>query len=96
MGNAMRIFRTTPQAYEVIRAQIDAAFGYPYFSDPENPTVATTETCMPPVESATKDADGNCYIALADEHSTLPQIAPALAALIANQTLVEVSSLPQT
>jgi hypothetical protein len=92
----MRIFRTSPQAYETIRAQIDAAFRYPYFSDPENPTVATTETCMPPVESATKDADGNCYIALADEHSTLPQIAPALAALIANQTLVEVPSLPQT
>jgi hypothetical protein len=92
----MRIFCASPQAYEAIRAQIDAAFGYPYFSDPENPTVATTETCMPPVESATKDADGNCYIALADEHSTLPQIAPALAALIANQTLVEVPSLPQT
>jgi hypothetical protein len=90
----MRIFRTSPQAYEAIRAQIDAAFGYPYFSDPENPTVATTETCMPPVESAITDADGNCYIALADEHSTLPQIAPALAALIANQTLIEVSSLP--
>jgi hypothetical protein len=92
----MRIFRTSPQAYEAIRAQIDAAFGYPYFSDPENPTVATTETCMPPVESATKDADGNAYITLADEHSKLPQIAPALAALIANQTLVEVPSLPQT
>jgi hypothetical protein len=90
----MRIFRTSPQAYETIRAQIDAAFGYPYFSDAGNPTVATTETCMPPVESATKDADGNCYIALADEHSTLPQIAPALAALIADKTIIEVSSLP--
>jgi hypothetical protein len=90
----MRIFRTTPQAYEAIRAQIDAAFGYPYFSDPENPTVATTETCMPPVESAITDTDGNCYITLADEHSTLPQIAPALAALIADKTIIEVSSLP--
>jgi hypothetical protein len=91
----MRIFRTSPQAYEAIRAQIDAAFGYPYFSDPENPTVATTETCMPPVKSAITDADGNAYIALADEHSTLPQIAPALAALIADKTLIEVSSLPE-
>jgi hypothetical protein len=90
----MRIFCTSPQAYEAIRAQIDAAFGYPYFSDPENPTVATTETCMPPVESATKDADGNCYIALADEHSTLPQIAPALAALLADGALTETESLP--
>jgi hypothetical protein len=94
MGHAMRIFRTYPQAYEAIRAQIDAVFGYPYFSDPENPTVATTETCMPPVESAITDADGNCYIALADEHSTLPQIAPALAALLADGTLTETESLP--
>jgi hypothetical protein len=90
----MRIFRTTPQAYEAIRAQIDAAFGYPYFSDAENPGVPTTESCMVPVESATKDADGNAYITLADEHSTLPQIAPALAALLADGTLTETNSLP--
>jgi hypothetical protein len=49
---------------------------------------------MPPVESAITDADGNCYIALADEHSTLPQIAPALAALLADGTLTETESLP--
>jgi hypothetical protein len=90
----MRIFRTTPQAYEAIRAQIDAAFGYPYFSDAGNPTVATTESCMAPVESAIRDEDGNAYIALADEHSTLPQIAPALAALLADGTLTETESLP--
>jgi hypothetical protein len=94
MGHTMRIFRTTPQAYEAIRAQIDAAFGYPYFSDPENPTVATTESCMAPVENAIRDEDGNAYIALADEHSTLPQIAPALAALLADGTLTETELLP--
>jgi hypothetical protein len=49
---------------------------------------------MPPVESAITDTDGNCYIALADEHSTLPQIAPALAALLADGTLTEAESLP--
>jgi hypothetical protein len=90
----MIIFRTSPQAYEAIRAQIDAAFGYPYFSDPENPTVATTESCMRPVEFAIRDKDGNAYITLADEHSTLPQIAPALAALLADGTLTETESLP--
>jgi hypothetical protein len=49
---------------------------------------------MPPIESAIRHEDGNAYIALADEHSTLPQIAPALAALIADKTIIEVSSLP--
>jgi hypothetical protein len=49
---------------------------------------------MAPVESAIRDEDGNRYIALADEHSTLPQIAPALAALLADGTLTETESLP--
>ena len=89
----MRIFRTSPQAYEAIRAEIDAAFGYPYFSDAENPGVPTTESCMVPVSEARKDGDGNVYIALAEEHAVLEEIAPRLTSLLADGVLVEVDGM---
>ena len=49
-----RFFRSSPEIYESIRADMDAASGYPS---------AQADTWFAPIEDAPKDADGNPLIA---------------------------------
>lgn len=50
-----RFFRASPEVYELIRAQVDAAWGLP---EP------LTETCILPAEDQRQDAGGNCLLAV--------------------------------
>jgi len=50
-----RFFRAAPAVYESIRAQIDAAWGYP---------TPHTLTSIPTAADQNKDAGGNCIMAV--------------------------------
>ena len=49
-----RFFRTSPEAYEAIRAAMDSASGFPN---------ASASTWFAPASEAPRDAEGRCLIA---------------------------------
>ena len=77
----MRFFRATPEVYEAVRLELDALYGHPFFSDPENPELATTETCMTPADSAPRDDKGRCLLAVSDEDCARPEVAAKITQL---------------
>ena len=77
-----RLFRTSPETYEAIRAAMDAASGYPS---------TQADTWFAPIEDAPKDADGNPLIAAIE-----PIAAQFVAAGVEELTSEEYNSmLPQ-
>ena len=54
----MRFYRFTPDAYELYRATLDAAMGFP---------CAGTATSIEPVSTAPRDAGGKVLLAVSDE-----------------------------
>ena len=53
----LRHFRSTPPTYEAIRAQLDAAYGYP---NAETKTL----TAIPPASELPTDSQGRVYLAI--------------------------------
>lgn len=72
----MRHFRSTPEVYESIRAQLDAAWGYPN-------EATKTLTAIPPVGHLPTDDAGRVYLSVSAEYCdyVLPsQLLPELIA----------------
>lgn len=86
----MRYFRSSSQVYEAVRLGLDALYGHPFRSDPENPDLITTESCMTPAEFAQKDAQGRCLIPVSDEDSARPEIAAKITELTAAKLAEEI------
>jgi hypothetical protein len=86
-----RFFKTTPQVYEAVRANLDQLYGHPFYSDPENPTVATTETCMPTASQAPTDGEGFVYVGLIEADAQRPEIAASIVELLASSAIQEVT-----
>jgi hypothetical protein len=56
----------TPEQYELVRLQLDAALGYPN---------ADTMTSVEPADSAPRDAHGRVLLAIGGAMESLPQVA---------------------
>lgn len=79
-----RFFRATPDVYENVRAQIDAAWGYP--------TPAGTQTCIPPASDQVKDASGKCVIGVAVDWCGWEPVATLLPQLLAVGAVEEMTA----
>lgn len=77
-----RFFRAAPVVYEAIRAQVDAAWGYP---------TERTQTCIPPASEQHKAGDGECIIGVKVEWTTWEPVATLLPQLLAAGQIVEIS-----
>lgn len=84
MGRASvnRFFRSSPEVYEAVRLQLDAAFGYPD---------ECTTTVWEPLATAQRDADGRCLLAVRAESCDRPQVAAMLPQLLASGAVEEIS-----
>lgn len=79
MSDTHRFFRAPDAVYEAIRAQVDAAWGYP---------TAFTATCVPPAAEQWHDASGWCVIALSVDWLSWPPL-PSLVGGAVQSGLVE-------
>jgi hypothetical protein len=80
---AQRYFRSSPQVYEAMRQQLDAAFGYPNDH---------TQTVWAAVADAVKDDQGRCLLAVRSESCERPQVAAVLPGLIASGVVEEIDA----
>ncbi len=71
----MRFFRASSQVYEAVRLGLDTLYGHPFRSDPANPDLITTESCMVPAATAPRDDKGRCLIGVSDEDADRPEVA---------------------
>jgi len=78
----MRFLKASPAVYESMRAEIDAAWGYP---------TAHTQTCIPPASEQFKAADGDCVLGVKLEWTTWDPVATELPQLIASGLVEEIS-----
>jgi hypothetical protein len=92
----MKYYRTADEElYELIRLQLDAAWGHP---TPSGYTV----TCFDPAAVAPRDAAGRVLLAVKDEFATWEPAATLLPQLLASGAVEEISeaewraALPQT
>lgn len=76
-----RFFKAAPAVYEAIRAQVDAAWGYP---------TEHTQTCIPPADEQHKAADGDCIIGVKVEWTTWEPVATLLPQLLAAGQIAEI------
>lgn len=77
-----RFFKASPQVYESLRAQIDAAWGYP---------TAYTQTSIPPADEQAKDASGMCIMGVKSEWTTWEPVATVLPQLIDAGAVLELT-----
>lgn len=77
-----RFFKAAPAVYEAVRAQVDAAWGYP---------TAYTQTAIPPAAEQNKAADGDCLIGVKIEWTTWEPVATVLPQLLAAGQIAEIS-----
>jgi hypothetical protein len=87
----MRFFRASSETYEAARLGLDAIYGHPFRSDPQNPDLITTESCMTPAEFAPKDAQGRCLIAVSEEDAARPEVEAKIAELTAANLAEEIA-----
>jgi len=80
---AQRYFRSSPQVYESMRQQLNAAFGYPN---------EHTQTVWALVEAAVMDAEGRCLLAVRSESCDRPQVAAVLPGLLASGVVEEIDA----
>ena len=78
---SQRFFRSSPDVYEAMRTQLDAAFGYPD---------GVTQTVWRPVAQALKDADGRCLLAVHSSSCDRPAVAGVLPSLLASGVVEEI------
>lgn len=77
-----RFFRSSPEVYETVRLQLDAAFGYPD---------GVTSTVWEPLANAQRDTHGRCLLAVRAESCERPQVAAMLPQLLASGAVEEIS-----
>jgi hypothetical protein len=88
-----RFLKAAPAVYESMRAQIDAAWGYP---------TPHTQTCIPPAAEQFKAADGDCIMGVKAEWCGWEPVATLLPEMIAAGLVKEISeadywaAMPQT
>jgi hypothetical protein len=76
-----RFFRSSPEVYESMRMQLDAALGYPD---------GVTETVWEPVASAVRDSQGRCLLAVHAASCERPAVAAVLPGLLAAGQVEEI------
>jgi len=82
----MRYFRTaTAVTYEAIRAQFDAAYGYP---NPETKTL----TAIPPAGEAPTDTSARVYLVASQAECEYPAVAAMLPTLLSSGAAEEVTA----
>jgi hypothetical protein len=79
----MRFFRSTPDVYEQVRLQLDAAWG--------NPSPNGTVTCIEPEATAPHDAHGRVVLAVHDEFCAFPVVAELMPQLLASGAVEEIT-----
>lgn len=90
----MRYFRSTPDVYANICAQLDAAYGYPN-------TETKTERTLPLADTLPADSQGRIYLAISAEYCEYVLPSQMLPQLIASGAVEEIdeatyrASLPQ-
>jgi hypothetical protein len=80
----MMYFRSTQAAYESIRLQLDAAWGYPNAE-------TKTQTAIPPVASLPSDQQGRVYLAVPGFYAEYEAVAAMLPTLLAGGQVEEVT-----
>jgi len=80
----MRYFRSTAAVYESIRAQLDAAYGYP---NAETKTL----TSITPAADAPHDEQGRVYLAIAADYCEYNLPAELLPQLLASGAVEEIT-----
>lgn len=83
MAVTHRFFKASPAVYESLRAQIDAAWGYP---EP------LTETSIPPTGEQWKHADGDCMMGVRVEWLEWEPVASMIPQAIQAGLVTEISS----
>lgn len=87
-----RFLKAGPSVYESMRAQVDAAWGYP---------TAHTQTAIPQAADQNKDASGDCIIGVKAEWCEWEPVATLLPQMIAAGQIKEITeaeywaSMPQ-
>lgn len=80
----MRYFRAANAAvYEAIRAELDAAYGYPS---------AGAQTAITPAASAPVDSSGRAYLMASNAECEYPAVADRLPSLFASGMVEEVTA----
>lgn len=77
-----RFFKAAPAVYESMRAQIDAAWGYP---------TEHTQTSIPPADEQHKAADGDCIMGVQVEWLGWEPVATLMPQMLAAGQVVEIS-----
>ena len=77
-----RFFKATPEVYESMRAQIDAAWGYP---------TPHTQTSIPPAAEQHRASDGDCVMGVKVEWCGWEPVATLLPQLVAAGQVEEIS-----
>jgi hypothetical protein len=77
-----RFFKASPDVYESLRSEIDAAWGYP---------TEYTQTCIPPAAEQFKAADGDCIMGVKAEWCGWEPVATLLPEMIAAGLINEIS-----
>jgi hypothetical protein len=77
-----RFFKASPEVYEALRSQIDAAWGYP---------TAHTQTSIPPADEQATDASGMCIMGVKAEWITWEPVATVLPQLIDSGAVSEIT-----
>ena len=87
-----RFFKASPEVYESLRSEIDAAWGYP---------TAYTQTCIPPAAEQHKAQNGDCVMGVKTAWTTWEPVATLLPQMIAAGQIREIteaeywSAMPQ-
>lgn len=76
-----RFFRSDAATYEAIRLQLDAAWGHPS---------NVADTCIEPVATAPRDAQGRVLLAVLAEFAEYPAVATILPQLLASGAVEEI------
>jgi len=84
VGAVVRYFRSTSAVYEAVRAQLDAAYGYP---NAETKTL----TSITPAADAPHDAQGRVYLAISADYCEYNFPAELLPQLLASGAVEEIT-----
>lgn len=81
----MRYFRSTAAVYEVVSAQLDAAYGYPN-------TTTKTERALPLASNLPVDDQGRVYLAISAEYCEYVLPSQMLPQLLASSAVEEIDA----
>lgn len=81
----MRYFRSTDAVYESVRAQLDAAWGYPNAE-------TKTQTAIPPADECPHDDQGRVYLAISAAYCDYVLPSQMLPELLSSGTVEEISA----